>query len=98
MAHDLNFLPSLKMQCRCIRVQEKCFCDACRSVKVNKIIWGSMVGEELIAEKVQAVYQEMVTWKKNLFQVPRGKSGGDFIKQLTWLILPFADATKWERL
>jgi len=77
---------------------ENWFCDTCQAVKANKIKWGSMVGEELIAEKVQAVYQEMVTWRKNLFLVPRGKSGSDFIKELTRLILLFADATKWERL
>ncbi len=74
------------------------FCDVCRSVIANKIKWGSMVGEEQITAKVQAVYSEIVTWRKNMFLVPRGKPGMDFVKELTRLIHLFVDSTKWERL
>ncbi len=74
------------------------FCDVCRSVIANNIKWGSMMGEEQITAKVQAVYGEIVTWRKNMFLVPRGKSGMDFIKELTRLIHLFVDTTRWERL
>ena len=37
---------------------------------------------------------EIVKWKKNMFTLPRGKSGTDFIKELTRLIYLFAEKTK----
>ena len=74
------------------------FCDVCRSMHANAIKWGLLTGEKEITEKVSAVYQEIVKWRKNMFLVPRGKSGLDFIKELTRLILLFVDSTKWERL
>ena len=36
--------------------------------------------------------------EKNIFRPPRGKSGTEFIKELTPLLNLFVDKTKWERL
>ena len=61
-------------------------CATCLSIKSNKIKWGAVEGEEAIKAKIKSVYEEIITWRKNLFLVPRGKAGTDFIKELTRII------------
>ena len=77
---------------------ENWFCDHCRSIRANKIKWGRLESEETIHTKVKSAYKEIITWKKNLFFLPRGKSGTDFLKELTRLIYLFVDKTKWQRI
>ena len=74
------------------------YCARCRQVKANKIKWGEHVGEENIRNVVTTTYETLVGWKKNIFRLPRGKCGSDFIKELTRLINLFVDKTPWERL
>ena len=45
-----------------------------------------------------SAYETIIGWKKNTFNLPRGKCGTDFVKELTRLINLFVDKTKWERL
>ena len=73
------------------------FCAWCQSVKANNIKWGVYEGEEKIREIINATYSSM-GWKKNLFPLPRGKCGTDFIKKLTDLINLFVYKSKWERV
>ena len=47
---------------------------------------------------ISSTYDEVTKWKKNLFMMPRGKSGIDFIKELTRLLYLFIDDTKWSRV
>ena len=77
---------------------EKWFCDHCSSMRANKIRWGSFDGEDNISREINLAYQEIITWRKNLFTLPRGKSGTDFIKELTRLLYLFVDKTKWENI
>ena len=51
-----------------------------------------------IRNKISEIYEEIIKWRKNLFLVPPGKSGTDFIKELTRLLQLFVDETKWMRL
>ena len=44
------------------------------------------------------LYNEIITWCRNLFMVPRGKSGEKFIKELTRLLYLFVNKTAWESL
>jgi hypothetical protein len=74
------------------------FCDNCSSIRANNIKWGCIEGEDNIIHAVQEAYDEIVKWRKNMFMVPRGKSGSDLIKELTRLIYLFVDKTKWERV
>ena len=77
---------------------EPWFCDHCKSILANHIKWGDCEGEDAINSKIQAAYKEIVTWRKNLFLLPRGKAATDFIKEMTRLIYLFVNKTKWERL
>ena len=57
-----------------------------------------MEGEEQIKNYISSTYDEVTKWKKNLFMMPRGKSGTDFIKELTRLLYVFIDDTKWSKV
>ena len=59
------------------------FCARCRQIKANKVKWGDHTGEDVIREMVQSAYAEIIGWKKNIFRLPRGQCGSDFIKELT---------------
>ena len=74
------------------------FCARCRLIKANQITWGEHVGEENIGTWIKSAYATIIGWKKNIFRLPRGKCGSDFIKELTRLINLFVDKTQWERL
>ena len=74
------------------------YCDHCSSIRANKIKWGSFETERDISLAITNSYNEIITWRKNFFSLPRGKSGTDFLKELTRLIYLFADKTRWERL
>ena len=74
------------------------FCARCRLIKSNRISWGDHIGEENIRKWIKSTYATIVGWKKNIFRLPRGNCGSDFIKELTRLINLFVDKTKWERL
>ena len=77
---------------------ESWFCATCQSVRANKIKWGAMEGEVTIKTVIKTVYEEIITWRKNLFMVPRGKAGTAFIKELTRLISLFNSPNKWTRV
>ena len=74
------------------------YCDRCSNIKRNKIKWGPYEGEEDISREIKKAYLEITKWKKNMFTLPRGKSGTEFIKELTRLIYLFAEKTKWEKI
>ena len=96
--------------CRCLFItdeeyrtleksQKSWFCVTCQSIKANNIKWGNMVGEMTIKAKITATYEEIITtWRKNLFLLPRGKVGTEFIKELTRLIKLFTAPSKWNRI
>ena len=74
------------------------YCDCCQLNRSNKVIWGTMVGEGCIRSELTGIYDEIITWCRNLFMVPRGKSGEKFIKELTRLLYLFVNKTAWESL
>ena len=74
------------------------FCARCRLIKANKIKWGEYTGEESIRKMITSSYETIIGWKKNIFRLPRGKCGEDFIKELTRLINLFVDKTPWHRV
>ena len=73
-------------------------CDHCKAANANRIKWGRCEGEDNILLQVRAAYQEIISWKKNIFLLPRGKAASDFIKEMTRLINLFVFKTKWEWL
>ena len=62
------------------------------------IKWGNMTGWVEIGEKLDSMYQEIVCWKLNLFEVPKGKAGKDFITELDRLLSELTFRTNWKSL
>ena len=78
--------------------EEDWFCVECQAIRANKLKWGTMEGEDAIRKEIKVTCQKVVTWRGNLFMLPRGKCGSDFIKELTRLINDFVNDTKWKRI
>ena len=76
----------------------KWFCARCKSIKANNIKWGEHIGEIPIRDITEKTYKSIIGWKKNIFPLPRGKCGSEFIKELTRLINLFVNKTKWQRV
>ena len=77
---------------------EPWYCMLCASIKANKIKWGEMEGEEAIRKCISETYAEVTKWRKNLFMLPRGKAGCDYIKEKTRQLYLFINDTKWSRV
>ena len=78
----------------------------CCKICINKdteqqaanISWGHHTGEDEILKVIRETYKEIIAWKKNLFLLPRGKVGRDFIIELTRLVNLFVCKTKWQKM
>ena len=57
--------------------------------------WGSMTGEQF-CKKIDECYEEMVTWRRNIFKIPSGKQGQAFVGELAKLYGSFGEATSME--
>ena len=66
------------------------------ALPLTEISWGDMNDGSDIQEKIETIYEEIVKWKKNIYKLPRGKAGRDFISELTRLINLFNYKTAWK--
>ena len=57
--------------------------------------WGSCSGPEF-CDAISSIYDEIVHWKRNLFQVPSGSSGKVFVMELARLYQAYADRSSLE--
>jgi hypothetical protein len=76
------------------------FCDNCSKQNNHQtecpIVWGDYCGIDKIYKKVSCVLDEISSWTKNLFFLPWGKVGKDFIKEVSRLLDLFSLKTAWE--
>ena len=56
------------------------------------------MGVDEIGQKLDMMYDEIVCWKLNLFEVPKGKAGKDFIVDLDRLLSELTHNTNWKSL
>ena len=59
--------------------------------------WGEY-DRETFSARLEMVYDEIVHWKRNLYEIPRGKAGSDFVSEVSRLIQAYNDATTLEAL
>ena len=57
--------------------------------------WGCQPGHEF-SRSIRAAYQETVHWRRNVFLVPSGKVGKDFVRELTALFTAYSQAAALE--
>ena len=55
--------------------------------------WGSFDGKSF-TKKMNLCYEQIVYWKKNLFLLPKGAAGKQYIREITRLINAFAIETR----
>ncbi len=67
------------------------------SSSIDQAEWGVLKGSE-ITEAVHHAYSKIVHWKKNLFKVPTGKAGQDFIEEVSKTLVHYVSGSHFESL
>ncbi len=57
--------------------------------------WGPLEGSDFV-HVVDCAYAEAVHWRRNVFLVPSGKSGNEFVRETTRLLRAFTNASAME--
>ena len=60
-------------------------------------MWGELKGHALV-NSVNAAYLKVVRWRRNVFNLPKGRAGEDFIEELTKVYRHFNDSTAFESI
>ena len=63
--------------------------------KISSATWGDLSGDE-IQTTMDNAYEEVVRWRKNLFKVPTGAIGKDFIAEVTKTLDMFNSSSNME--
>jgi len=58
----------------------------------EKFVWGEKKGSEFV-KVLDNIYERIVYWRKNLFLLPSGSSGKQFIRETTRLVNSWIDET-----
>ena len=59
--------------------------------------WGSLNADDF-SHALEGTYAEVVHWRRNNFKVPTGKSGKEFVRELSSLFSAFASASSMESI
>ena len=59
----------------------------------EEVVWGGIPYKEL-ASKIDNIYNEMALFQKNLFKLPSGKAGKEFVSELAFWLRQFNKTTK----
>ena len=55
-------------------------------------VWGNLVGQDFV-DAIESAYAEVVHWRRNLFKIPWGSAGKDFVQETARLIRSFAEGS-----
>ena len=55
-------------------------------------VWGNLVGQDFV-DAIESAYAEVVHWRRNLFKIPWGSAGKDFVQETSRLIQSFAEGS-----
>ena len=64
----------------------------------QSIIWGDMKGIQTIDDTISEMYAKIAGWIPNLFLLPSGKEGKQFIDELQITLKHFSDNTPYQRI
>ena len=64
----------------------------------TRLKWGALNGLDVIRQKVLAAYQELVKWKKNFFEIPKGNVGVKVLEEVTKMLKTFNDDSPWKSI
>ena len=63
-----------------------------RTLEEPNFTWGDLQGLDF-CHKVKEVYDEVVRWRRNVFQIPSGSTGKAFVAELARLYQAYADGS-----
>ena len=63
--------------------------------KLVDTVWGEMKGLEIVST-IEKVFLVVARWRRNIFDLPTGKAGEEFIEELTQLYSHFNNGTEFE--
>ena len=72
--------------------------DGNEQLVYGPVSWGEMRSVEEVHSVVERVHLKIKAWKNNIFNVPRGKIGKEFIDEATRLMRLFNRKMRWEPL
>ena len=53
--------------------------------EIERFYWGEVSGSQ-ISKEINACYEKIVFWRRNLFMLPNGAAGKNFIREVTRLL------------
>ena len=62
-----------------------------------RFTWGDLSGADF-THVVESAYAEVVTWRKNVFNIPSGKNGKAFVSELARLFRSFAEGSALQQI
>ena len=60
-------------------------------------VWGKLDGSSA-TDIIQSCYEEVVHWRRNIFKVPTGKAGNQFVRELSRLFRGYAEGSALESI
>jgi len=59
-------------------------------------LWGDVAGSEFVSNVINMYDEVIIHWRQNLFSVPVGKAGTQFVQEMARLFQSFADGSTLE--
>ena len=59
-------------------------------------MWNEDISGEAFTDNIMAAYHEIVHWKKNVFMIPSGKAGEEFVKEMSRLFRSYGESSAEE--
>ena len=105
MVECINMSQTTFLNCYAGQAASHWVCHSCKKIPANiplpavfetgqkeKIPWGKTSLADF-EENVNSCYIEIMTWKKNLFLLPSGRAGKEFVQEMKRLVDLFLNKT-----
>ena len=66
-------------------------------MSVPSFLWGELSGQDCAKQLIEC-YNEALHWRRNLFKVPQGKAGNEFVQEISRLFRSYAEASSLESI
>ena len=92
-----DLMPKMRDCGEPITYQTNCSLPPFQKVSEQSFSWGDLSGSDF-ADCINAAYSEMTRWRRNIFQVPSGESGKEFVRELSRLFQAYAERSSLESI
>ena len=89
---DTSYGNSLYWECSSCHIQPHIPSYVVNHEDLERVKWHSLQGKVLF-DTINDTYKEVIRWRRNLFKVPTGKAGQEFVAELTNCLKHFSTGT-----